>query len=151
MLDTYTKENLPIDIVAAEERNNSIRCTSKEVNQISSNAYKTNEGTMRQVTFVYDNGAPYVCTLSIDSSSGSFHSKVTSLVYLEKMENQRRETSTNNQNGTVGTTTVDAISISSSSTTTINVTDPELPYLETWRNLCKPRANSNLQNITILE
>ena len=110
-----------------EESKEFVEHVPGEYNRNTVRTLITEEGIMCLVTHVYDDGVPYVRTLSIDPSTRLLHSNVTAIEHLDRIDS-------NTHTNAAGGTAEDAISISSDSTTTIDLTDPQSPYLETWRN-----------------
>ena len=127
MSNTNDDSNKKQKNVNKEESKEFVEHVPGEYNRNTVRTLITEEGIMCLVTHVYDDGVPYVRTLSIDPSTRLLHSNVTAIDYLNRIN------STTHTNA-AGDTADDAISISSDSTTTIDLTDPQSPYLETWRN-----------------
>ena len=110
----------------------------------------SNEGVMTQVTHVYDDGAPYVRTITIDPVTRSLASSIRVLEDIHHNNDLENTHVVDNILTRVnGSTTEDAISVSSESTTIIDLTDPDSPYLETWRNLCESRNGNHTETLNI--
>lgn len=84
MSNSPTNKNTLRSVALTPEDNNNIYCLFEDITDKYSEEFETEEGVMRQVAYVYDNGAPYVRTISIYPNSGVFHFNISIILVLRR-------------------------------------------------------------------